>query len=338
MAGDGGFVSLTLLDVLADYVLAQGLDPQLLFGPRPSLMPGELPRYPIVQFADDLRRAKTLLADPLLALNAGQTVKPHHLGVLGYVLQHCQTLADAQLRLERFLRLVYDGNAMQLEFSESETVIRWGIQQGYHGADVDDFLYAVMVSYARQLVAQPLKPSRIEVVNPKPENSKPYQKFYGCPVVFSAEITRIGIRNQDLLLPIAAPDPSLCAILDAEASRALSLLPNGMDSDVQAELREALLPLIHRGEVKLESLASQLHCSVRTLQRRLRESGQSFQQVLDQLRFEMACMYMDRPELEIVDVALLCGFSEHSAFSRAFSRWTGEPPSLYRSRRQNALA
>lgn len=331
MSINGGYVSLSMRDVLVDYLLAQGQDAIALLGPRPAVKAGELARYPITQFAADLQLAKSALNEPLIGLAAGQTVQPHHLGVLGYVVQHCQTLAEAQLRLERYLRLVYDGNAMQFEVTEKETIIRWGIQQGYHGADVDHFLHAVLVSYGRRLVGQPLNPSRVEMVDPKPTDTRPYRTFYGCEPQFEADITRIGIRNSDLLLPVISPDPLLCEQLDKQASEALNLLPH--ESNLESDLRDALLPLIRRNETKLENLANQLNCSARTLQRRLTQSGQNFQAILDRLRFEMACMYMDRPELDIVDVALLCGFSEHSAFTRAFSRWAGEPPSSYRSRR-----
>lgn len=334
MAIDGGYVSLSMRDVLSDYLKQQGQNANKLLGPRPTITKGQLARYPISQFAADLEQAKTALKQPYLGLEAGQSVQPHHLGVLGYVVQHCSNLAEAQIRLERYSRLIYDGNAMQFELSDSETIIHWGIQQGFHGSDVDDFLYAVLVAYGRSIVAQPINPSRVELVNPKPENLKPYRDFFGCTPTFEAEVTRIGLRNQDLLLPLSAPDAAQCARLDQEASEALALLPN--EHNIEADLREALMPLIRRDDANLEQLAQQLNCSARTLQRRLAKSGQNFQEVLDRLRFEMASMYMNRPELELVDIALLCGFSEHSAFTRAFSRWAGMPPSDYRKSKADA--
>lgn len=330
MAITGGYVSLSMRDVLTDYLADEGQDAMALLGPRPIVKRGELARYPVKQLAADLHTAKVALDKPLIALEAGQTVKPKHLGVLGYVVQHCRTLAEAQVRLERYSRLIYDGNVMEFELDETETIISWGVQQGHHGADVDEFLLTVLVAYGRSIVTEHLNPSRVELINPKPAKLQPYHQFFGCTPTFEADTTRIGLKTSQLLSPLISPDEAQCVLLDAEASQALALLPNANGLD--ADLRNALLPMIRRNDIKLDQLAQQLDCSARTLQRKLAKTGQSFQEVLDELRFDLASVYMSRPELEIVDVALLCGFSEHSAFTRAFTRWAGMPPSDFRKK------
>jgi len=77
-------------------------------------------------------------------------------------------------------------------------------------------------------------------------------------------------------------------------------------------------------------VAHQLAMSQRTLQRKLREHDTSHQQLLDDLRKNLARTYLDEPSMSIGEVAYLLGFSESSAFHRAFKRWTGQTPSEYR--------
>jgi AraC-like DNA-binding protein len=81
----------------------------------------------------------------------------------------------------------------------------------------------------------------------------------------------------------------------------------------------------------LESVAEQMHISPQTLRRHLREEGTSFQGLKDQLRRDMAIYHLSRAELSLQQIAEQLGFSEPSAFHRAFKKWTGLTPGAYRA-------
>ena len=80
----------------------------------------------------------------------------------------------------------------------------------------------------------------------------------------------------------------------------------------------------------VQQVADHLNVSVRTLQRKLKQEGFTFQEVMDQLRKDFAMDYLSRPELSVGEVAFLLSYAETSAFSRAFKRWTGMTPVEYR--------
>jgi AraC-like DNA-binding protein len=80
--------------------------------------------------------------------------------------------------------------------------------------------------------------------------------------------------------------------------------------------------------------AQRVGIPVRTLQRRLRESGLSYSELVEQTRCELACRLLDRPGAKAADVARALGYTDPSSFSRAFRRWTGMSPSAYRNRNQ----
>lgn len=84
------------------------------------------------------------------------------------------------------------------------------------------------------------------------------------------------------------------------------------------------------GNTAVDRVAEQLGMSARTLQRKLRTFGTSHQELLDEMRKDLAMRYLHEPEMAVCEVAYLLGFSESSAFHRAFKRWTGTTPSEFR--------
>jgi AraC-like DNA-binding protein len=142
--------------------------------------------------------------------------------------------------------------------------------------------------------------------------------------VFSAEV---------LNLPLRKSDPALLALLDRQAEAVLaevSRVPAVVDA-----WRRTLVPLIREGRTGLAALAEAHHTSVRSLQRRLAEQGTSFQQLLDDTRRHLAEGHLKNARLDVAEIALLLGYSEQSAFTRAFRSWTGVTPALWR--RQHLL-
>ncbi|MCY1450977.1 HTH-type transcriptional regulator VirS [compost metagenome] len=93
-----------------------------------------------------------------------------------------------------------------------------------------------------------------------------------------------------------------------------------------------LCRLLPQGEPKREVVASSMHLSQRTLQRRLQEEGVSFQQLLDDTRRELAEQYLAQPNLTLLEIAYLLGFADPSNFFRAFRRWFDSTPGEYRAR------
>ena len=97
-------------------------------------------------------------------------------------------------------------------------------------------------------------------------------------------------------------------------------------------MRAFLLEEVQRGAPTLQTAAAHLRTSPRTLKRRLQEEGTTFQDLLDSVRCDLAKRYLEEPRLALGEVSFLLGFSEPSAFHRAFKRWTGKTPLAYRQR------
>jgi len=146
---------------------------------------------------------------------------------------------------------------------------------------------------------------------------------------FGAELHRLRLRAGDLDRAQAGDD-ALAEILAAHATQLLARLPE--TSDLVAQVRAAVRQRIAEG-ASLEAVARRLELSARTLQRRLTEQGITFLQLVDDERRELALQLLAAPATSAAEVAFAVGFSEQSAFHRAFVRWTGKTPGAWRRER-----
>ena len=112
--------------------------------------------------------------------------------------------------------------------------------------------------------------------------------------------------------------------------RAEALLEKLEDSkSMRGRLEKLLIPLLHTGEAKIETIARKLALSRQTLFRKLKAEGVTFEQVLDELRHKLAREYLNGKNVSVNETAYLLGFSDPAAFSRAFKRWTGVSPRTF---------
>ncbi len=270
--------------------------------------------------------------DPAPELAVGACVQPHHVGVLGYLVLACDTLGDAMLAYQRYERLFYGEQLAEIDVTPSDAEIRWPRGPDPLGQQADGVAIAALVTFLRRQLADPPPPSSVSFHEPAtPERARAYEAVFNCPVSFGDTHVRVRFPVQHLQLPMPRRDPTLRALLDRQASAQLQLLPD--DQQLEERLNHHLLRLLAEGAPSLDRMARALHMAPRTLQRRLARHGLSWQQWLDHARNRLAHQYLADPALSLNDIALLLGYSEQSAFTRAFQRWNQHPPGRLRQNR-----
>ena len=171
-------------------------------------------------------------------------------------------------------------------------------------------------------------PTEVRFQYPAPADTSEYQRIFRCPVLFDQADNALVFPKRLLATPLGQADAQLRQLLDAHADRLLGELRQG-HSVLDRARHELALQLPEQG-ADLELLAQTLQLSPRTLQRRLREAGLSFSQLLDETREQLVLHYLRDPALELAEIAFLVGFSEAGSLARAFRRWTGQSPGAYR--------
>lgn len=322
----GMYVSGALTGMLRDYLDSRGLAaPEC----RTRLDAwAEDARIPLAEWILLLQAIAAVDQRPALGLYIGEHIQPRHAGIMGYIGLSCDSLGEAFMRFERFHRLVYDGNPAVMSIHGDVVSLSWGIEHGLPGQLADETAIAAFATIVRRLVNQKLMPTAINFVNPAPADTSAYANFFGCPVTFGGTLTCVTFPVRHLMLPIAHSDPGLRTLLENQAEALLRALPS--HQGFQTGLKAALVRSLHEGTPTLEHVAQRLAMSPRTLQRRLAELDISFQPLLDRTRAELARGYLLEGNLTLAEIALLLGYSEQSAFNRAFKRWTGQTPTALR--------
>lgn len=319
------------VQVLYEYLEAHGYEPESVLGdPWPDRGSQNLDGIEVEHWEQLLETAAEHLADPCLGLHVGQTITSHHLGILGSILLACENMGAASRQMERYLRLVFDVIPMTVRSDNGWFDITWDNSEYLPGWRVNETGYTVIVQFCRNLARGTVKPLLVDFIDSAPADITPYETYFGCPVRFNQAEAVIRFSNELLELPLKSPDPALIALLEQHADHLLEQLPQ--QNEIVEQVRKAIVRLLREGEPDIERISAQLCCSTRTLQRKLREAGTGFRAELNLVRYELAQSYLLDPRLQITDISMLLGYSEHSAFSRAFKSWSGESPQEARNR------
>lgn len=318
-------IAASFAQLLYEYLERQDLDARQLLGAQ--LDPHQH-FVPMGEWQSWLKRVDAVEGRVGLGLRIAQGIGARHFGVLGYAALACANLAEALQRMERYHAAVYDANPARVEVLPDGVVVEWGVERGRPGALVDETAIASLVQLARDMTGRYWPMRKVSFVNPPPADVQPYRDFFGGDVLFNAPTTRLEFDAVCLALPMRKADPALARLLDQQAEQVLqqvSQVPAIVDA-----WRRTLVPLIREGQTSLAALARAHHTSPRTLQRRLAEQGTSFQHLLDDTRRHLAEAHLKDARLDLAEIALLLGYSEQSAFTRAFRAWSGLPPAQWR--------
>ncbi|MDE2419634.1 MAG: AraC family transcriptional regulator [Gammaproteobacteria bacterium] len=315
----------TYVQLLFEYLEAQGYNPETLLGePWPIPDPHGLGGVDVEHWQKLLEAARHHLNDPLIGLHVGQTITARHLGILGAVLLACDHFGAVMQRFERYQRLIFDVMPATIEVRADYIELIWDIQDYQAGPLVDETGCTVIVQFCRSLIRGTDSLLEVHFIHAQPADIKPYEDYFGCPVLFEQPKPLLRFGFDMLNKPLKSPDPTLIAILDKHADQLLAKLPQV--EEIVEQVRKHIAYLLHQGEPDIAQVADLLCCSRRTLQRRLMEVGTNFRNELNTVRHELARSYLLDARLQIVEIALMLGYSEHSAFTRAYKEWTGKTP------------
>ena len=276
--------------------------------------------------------------DQAIGLGYAEQLPWKDLGVLAYVSFHSPTLGAAYANGSRYFAVQQTAGRPALEVNGDEASLSYAIDDDTitaHGQHSEALLF-LFVRVGRDGARADFTPREVRFRHRAPERDVQHRiaKAFRCPVTWSQQRDEMVMNAADLRLPLRDADPGLLPILMRHADECLAKMPSA--DDFVGNVRRLVVANLSSDEVAIEDIAARVGLSARSLQRRLQESGSSFKDVVDEARLALARRYLEDPKLTLTEAAYLLGYSELSAFSRAFRRWTGTTAAAYRNRAKSA--
>lgn len=298
-------------------------------GLTPPLIADADARLTAAQFCVAWAEAQRLTGDRTLALRLAAGMPAGAFGIVEYVCRAAPTLGVALRQWARYLGLLDAALTMALvDLGGDDVALRIVRESDAPAPGAHELCFAIVARYARELTAAPVRVTRVEFRHPAPRDVAPFRAAFEAPVVFGADVTQLVLPAAALAAPMRGADPMLLGILQRAAAELLAALPT--DASAAAQVARVLHAQLRDADTGIDQAAAALGTTSRSLQRRLRDEGTSFNDVREQVRRELAQRYL-KDGLAIAEISFLLGFSEPSAFFRAFKRWTGATPQTMRA-------
>jgi AraC-like DNA-binding protein len=243
---------------------------------------------------------------------------------------NCKTLARALARSVRFYALMLDDISASVErdAKEARLVLHERVAGESQRVFAHETLLMLLYGVSCWLVGRRIPILRAEFSYAEPAHSAEYRAMYCNELRFNRPNTLIAFEASYLDLPLVQNERSIKDFLHNAPENILLKYKNA--SSLSARIRRRLRQCLGSEFLDFETLAAELDMAPATIRHRLQEEGTSYQLIKDNLRRDLAISYLSHSSRSLIDIALELGFSERSAFHRAFRRWTGASPGEFR--------
>jgi AraC-like DNA-binding protein len=265
---------------------------------------------------------------PHFGLLVGQRATILSLGMVGRLMLHSDTVGDALRALVANLSLHDRAVVPSLTISDGTALLSFATYQAESTSteQICDAALGVTVNIVRTLCESNWNP--VEVLLPKaaPADAEAYRRHFRAPARFNQETATLVVPALDLDLRVAGADPLLRVMLEARIQQ----LKGAQGSEFSDDIRRLLRTRLTSHRCSAEDIADLLTMHRRTLSRRL-QGGIGYRALTNEIRFEIARQLLEDSEVSLGQIGAALGYSEASAFTRAFRRWSGQTPTSWRA-------
>ncbi|MFY0690475.1 MAG: AraC family transcriptional regulator [Paracoccaceae bacterium] len=265
-----------------------------------------------------------------LSVRTGASMQLDEYGALGLAWKAAPTLLGSYTRVERYARLWTSVVEYELRTINRGTLFilhrsgerRLGLRLS------NEATLASAVAISRQVSPVPFAPVEVHLKHPPPRTLEFHERYFGCPVSFGSDLDALLLSHDSLAQPNKLGDEGITRFLDNHLEVELRGVVNA--ASIESLARDVIARSLSEGIPRAADVARTLGLSVRSLHRRLAEDGLSFRTVTEETRKELAEGLLRDERYSLSEIAFLTGFSEQSAFNRAFKRWIGRTPAAHR--------
>ncbi|CBL44843.1 AraC-type DNA-binding domain-containing proteins [gamma proteobacterium HdN1] len=300
-------------------------------GIRAEQLEGEITSINGKQFLQMIRNVSELVDDSAFPVYYGMNMSVATHGIMGYALLTCASARDAFSLALRYYRTVFSMLSI-VEESHGENVhfvFDFDICTGEMEKFMIEGVFAGLLSVSRYVLGIAEIPCEMRYTGSRPSHVSIYQTLFGLKPTFDCERNEIIVSRSVLDLALPAHDPQTQRLAQAQCEKALESMAE------QTSFPDRIKQLIKSNPNPLPSLsqvADRLHMHPRTLGRRLSDFDTCFKDLLEEVKSELAMEYLANSDLLIDDIAYSLNYNDATSFYRAFRRWTGRSPGMYRQK------
>ncbi len=264
-----------------------------------------------------------------LGLLVGQQISLCSLGLTGLLVKYSPDVGTALRNLSRYLHHHVRGAVASLTVDGESAMFGYlTVQTNAQANDqVGDGAVAAIFNILRELCGPRWKPSHVLFAHRRPQDVTPFRQYFQAPLVFDAEWNAVIFSSGWINRHLAHADPAVLHLLQREIEK----LETRYGDDLPGKVRRLLRAAILTGHANSNQVATLFSMHPRTFRRHLARFDTSFEQLLDETRFEIARQMLNDTRMTITEIAVALNYSDMSAFSRAFRRWSGVTPARWRA-------
>jgi len=285
-------------------------------------------KYPYLQASRLLAACVDATGCQHLGLLLGEMAEPSHLGLPGFLVHAAPTVEQALRTLVETLDLHDEGGTAKFDKGDDYSTLNYAVElQGAEALEAINDLSTVMLCKIMGLLCGAnWSPNYVRLQRREPADRTPYRRIFRGPVYFNSTVNEVGFNS----LCLADRPPTADALLFRHLMQEAEILHDLH----RGELMHVLPTVLQRGllseRFSAPEIADVFGFHERTLHRRLRAAGTSFRQELDQARRKLSEQLLQSTSLAVGDIATALGYADASGFIRAFERWCGSSPAVWR--------
>jgi len=272
-----------------------------------------------------------LSQDPYLSLRVAKLFIPAAFSTLGLALSASEHVHDALQRACRYSQVISNDAHVSLLETEHEVAltVNAGVIREPKNHTGLEAVFACMLMVLRSVAGQEFKAQAVYFKHAFTGDKKPFETFFNCPVYFSSNTNQLVFDKAHVFTPQAFSNTRLTNKLDQWIEE---YLYQTQQQRLAPRVKKLIGSHLAQGECHLPTISAQLAMSVRVLQRKLKAEGTSFSELYDECRQKMALKLIVNPRHTLAYVSEVLGFNNPANFTRAFKRWTGLAPQVFRGR------
>ena len=250
-------------------------------------------------------------------------------GAISLLLAHQRTLRDVLHSITQYRHILNESLALYVEDAGRSTILREEVVTDavQPSRQATELAVAVLFLMCRSLLGQRWRPHSVSFTHPAPPDLQVHRRVFQCKLMFDSDFNGIVCPAELLDLPNPLADP----VLARYAQGFIDTLPGTQPASVIQEVRRSIYLLLPMGRASIEQVAQGMGLNVRSLQRRLDEQGQSFSELINGVRRELALHYIENRAYALGRISEQLGYAKPSSFTRWFTSQFGVAPAQWRN-------